>query len=151
MMRLYFDCCCYNRHFDDQSQQRIHDESEAILSLMNRCLAVRGTILGSAVLRLEIDGIGDSVKREKVRHLYRAVNEDVGYTSMVRQRAEEICQYSVIHEMDALHISSAEMGRTDVFLTTDARLIRSCRSISLRVRVMNPVSYLAEVIEYDGY
>lgn len=150
-MRLYFDCCCYNRPFDDQSQQRIHDESEAILSLMNRCLAVRGTILGSAVLRLEIDGIGDTVKREKVRHLYRAVNEDVGYTSMVRQRAEEICQHSAIHEMDALHISSAEMGRTDVFLTTDARLIRSCRSISLRVRVMNLVSYLAEVIEYDGY
>ena len=150
-MRLYFDCCCYNRPFDDQSQQRIHDESEAILSLMNRCLAVRGTILGSTVLRLEIDGIGDTVKREKVRHLYRAVNEDVGYTSMVRQRAEEICQHSAIHEMDALHISSAEMGRTDVFLTTDARLIRSCRSISLRVRVMNPVSYLAEVIEYDGY
>lgn len=150
-MRLYFDCCCYNRPFDDQSQQRIHDESEAILSLMNRCLAVRGTILGSAVLRLEIDGIGDTVKREKVRHLYRAVNEDVGYTSMVRQRAEEICQHSAIHEMDALHISIAEMGRTDVFLTTDARLIRSCRSISLRVRVMNPVSYLAEVIEYDGY
>lgn len=118
---------------------------------MNRCLAVRGTILGSVVLRLEIDGIGDTVKREKVRHLYRAVNEDAGYTSMVRQRAEEICQHSAIHEMDALHISSAEMGRTDVFLTTDARLIRSCRSISLRVRVMNPVSYLAEVIEYDGY
>lgn len=118
---------------------------------MNRCLAVRGTILGSAVLRLEIDGICDTVKREKVRHLYRAVNEDVGYTSMVRQRAEEICQHSAIHEMDALHISSAEMGRTDVFLTTDARLIRSCRSISLRIRVMNPVSYLAEVIEYDGY
>lgn len=150
-MRLYFDCCCYNRPFDDQSQQRIHDESEAILSLMNRCLAMRGTILGSAVLRLEIDSIGDTVKREKVRHLYRAVNEDVGYTSMVRQRAEEICQHSAIHEMDALHISSAEMGRTDVFLKTDARLIRSCRSISLRVRVMNPVSYLAEVIEYDGY
>ena len=150
-MRLYFDCCCYNRPFDDQSQQRIHDESEAILSLMNRCITLSGTILGSAVLRLEIDGIGDTVKREKVRHLYRAVNEDVGYTSMVRQRAEEICQHSAIHEMDALHISSAEMGRTDVFLTTDARLIRSCRSISLRVRVMNPVSYLAEVIEYDGY
>ena len=26
-MRLYFDCCCYNRSFDDLSQNRIHDES----------------------------------------------------------------------------------------------------------------------------
>lgn len=150
-MRLYFDCCCYNRPFDDQSQQRIHDESEAILSLMNRCIAVRGSILGSAVLQLEIDSIGDTVKREKVRHLYRAVNEDVGYTLIIHQRAEEIRQHFAIHEMDTLHLSSAEMGRADVFLTTDARLISSCRSVSLRVRVMNPVSYLAEVIEHDGY
>lgn len=150
-MRLYFDCCCYNRPFDDQSQQRIHDESEAILSLMNRCITLSGTILGSAVLRLEIDSIGDTVKREKVRHLYRAVNEDVGYTPMIRQHAEEIRQHSTIHEMDALHLSCAEIGGADVFLTTDARLIRSCRSVSLRVHVLNPVSYLAEVIEYDGY
>ena len=36
-------------------------------------------------------------------------------------------------------------------MTTDAKLIRACRNTALRMRVMNPVSYLAEVIEDDGY
>ena len=43
-MRLYFDCCCYNRPFDDLSQNRIHDESDAVLSLMNRCRASHITL-----------------------------------------------------------------------------------------------------------
>ncbi len=53
--------------------------------------------------------------------------------------------------MDSLHLASAEFGRVDVFLTTDTKLIRACRNTVTRMRVMNPVSYLAEVIEDDGY
>ena len=53
-MRLYFDCCCYNRPFDDLSQDRIHDESDAVLSLMNRCRASQyHTVLGSTILQIE--------------------------------------------------------------------------------------------------
>lgn len=64
---------------------------------------------------------------------------------------EEIQQTTATHEMDSLHLVSAEFGRVDVFLTTDTKLIRACRNTALRMRVMNPVSYLAEVIEDDGY
>ena len=35
-MRIYLDSCCYNRPFDDQTQERIHLESEAILTILNR-------------------------------------------------------------------------------------------------------------------
>lgn len=58
---------------------------------------------------------------------------------------------ATIHEMDSLHLASAEFGRVDVFLTTDTKLIRAGRNTVTRMRVMNPVSYLAEVIEDDGY
>ena len=90
-MRLYFDCYCYNRPFDDQAQQRIHDESEAILSLMNRSVVCGDAILDSSVLQLEIDRIGDLVKREKVRSLHRIVSECIAYTSLiVRERSGEL-------------------------------------------------------------
>lgn len=36
-------------------------------------------------------------------------------------------------------------------VTTDAKLIRACQNTALHMRVMNPVSYLAEMIEDDGY
>jgi len=150
-MRLYFDCYCYNRPFDDQAQQRIHDESEAILSLMNRSVVCGDAILDSSVLQLEIDRIGDLVKREKVRSLHRIVSECIAYTPLIRTCAEEIQQMMAVHKMDSLHLASAAFGRVDVFLTTDAKLIRACRNAVTRMHVMNPVSYLAEMIEDDGY
>ena len=39
-MRLYFDNCCYNRPFDDQSQIRIALESQA------KIVTVQGVGLG---------------------------------------------------------------------------------------------------------
>ena len=35
-MIVYLDNCCYNRPFDDQTQERIHLESEAILTILKR-------------------------------------------------------------------------------------------------------------------
>ncbi len=35
-MKIYLDNCCYNRPFDDQTQERIHLESEAILAMLRR-------------------------------------------------------------------------------------------------------------------
>lgn len=33
-MIIYLDNCCYNRPFDDQTQERIHLESEVILKVL---------------------------------------------------------------------------------------------------------------------
>jgi len=33
-MRIYFDACCLSRPFDDQSQERIHLETEAIETIL---------------------------------------------------------------------------------------------------------------------
>lgn len=150
-MRLYLDCCCYNRPFDDQSQNRIHDESEAILSLLNRCRTNHNVILDSAILRFEISQISILDKKNKVLILHQAATEYIHYSGAVKKRAEEISALTSIHPMDALHLASAEAGKADVFLSTDDRLIKNCKKIKLPFSVMNPVFYLAEVIENDEY
>lgn len=153
-MRLYFDCCCYNRPFDDQSQNRIHDESEAVLSLINRCQKDNlGTVLGSTILKMEIDRISDPAKKAKVSALSKAISEIILYNEIIKKRAIEIQALAAIHEMDSLHIASAEFANVDVFLSTDDKLLKACHKIStkLKIRVKNPVSFLAEVIENDGY
>lgn len=33
-MRIYLDVCCLNRPFDDQTQDRIHLEAEAVLTIL---------------------------------------------------------------------------------------------------------------------
>jgi hypothetical protein len=35
-MKLYLDSCCYNRPYDDQTQERIHLEGEAVLAIIHR-------------------------------------------------------------------------------------------------------------------
>jgi len=37
-MKIYLDVCCLNRPFDDSTQDRIRLESEAILTILERCL-----------------------------------------------------------------------------------------------------------------
>lgn len=36
-MRIYLDACCINRPFDDQIQDRIRLESEAVLLVLGHC------------------------------------------------------------------------------------------------------------------
>lgn len=151
-MRLYFDCCCYNRPFDDLSQDRIHDESEAVLSLLNRCRkSTVDAIIGSEILCLEIDEIRDPRKRAKVRALVGEDIECVPYSEQIQKRAEGFQRESHIHEMDSLHLASAEAAAADIFLTTDDKLLHACQKIDLSVRVMNPVVYLGEVIGNDEH
>lgn len=61
-MKIYMDCCCYNRPFDDLNQERIKIESEAIMAIINRSRAGESEIIGSEILDLEIDQIRDPEK-----------------------------------------------------------------------------------------
>ena len=51
-----------------------------------------------------------------------------------------------LRAMDALHVAAAETGGCDILLTTDDALIRKAQTVRppLRVRVLNPVRWLAE-------
>ena len=46
-LRIYLDVCCLNRPFDEQTQDRVRLETEAILTILshckNRCLEPSGT------------------------------------------------------------------------------------------------------------
>jgi len=63
--RLYLDSCCYNRPYDDRAQEKIHLEGEAILAIISRCKQNDYEIIGSPVLDLEIDNIGDIEKKRR--------------------------------------------------------------------------------------
>ncbi len=49
---------------------------------------------------------------------------------------------------DAVHLACAESGNADVFLSTDDRLLKRAKRLSkkIRVKVMNPLDWLQEMI-----
>lgn len=58
-----------NRPFDDQSQERIRLETEAIILLLSRLERKEWTWLGSQALELEIDKTPDSEQQSRLRRV----------------------------------------------------------------------------------
>jgi predicted nucleic acid-binding protein len=145
-MKLYFDACCVNRLTDDQGQQRILHEAEAIEALIGFSTTKPHTWVGSVVLEAELARNPNPSRREDAEALLTFVKQVVRLDDGIIARAREL-QQAGFSEFDALHLACAETAHVDIFLTTDDRLIRAARRAmsTLAVRVLNPVSFWEEV------
>lgn len=143
---LYLDVCCLNRPFDDQSQNRVRLEAEAVLSLLEMAEERTVNVLGSDIINDELAQNPDNERREKVELLLALASSHVTLTTTIEQRAEEL-QKRGIPPLDALHLASAEEAGADCFLTTDDKLLRRasrCQS-ELKVKVENPAKWLIQI------
>ena len=145
-MIIYLDNCCYNRPFDDQTQERIHLESETILTILKMGQMKRVIIVGSEILELEINRMPDENKKRKVLDLYQVADMRILYTDIIKKRSEEIISVSQIRTFDSLHIAAAEEANADVLLTTDDKLEKMSEKLDLKIRVLNPLRFAWEVI-----
>jgi hypothetical protein len=143
---LYFDACCLNRPFDDQTQARIRLESEAFLIILARCEYGDWAWIGSQVLDWEIEQTPDPERRRRVQLLasYAQHSVSVGPAEVERAETLELLGFA---GLDALHLACAESGSADVFLTTDDRLLHRAAAYAsdLHVRAANPLTWLEEV------
>ena len=144
-MRIYLDVCCLNRPFDDQSQERIRLEAEAVLLIFQHIWFDDWRLISSEIVIDEIEQTPDPHRRERLRQFTTYADESVRVTEPIKKRAQNLMQVGVTVG-DALHISCAENARADVFLTTDDRLLRRAVNVvpSLRCRIDNPLHWLLE-------
>ena len=142
---IYLDNCCYNRPFDDQMQERIHLESEAVLTIFKMGQMKKVIIVGSEILELEMNRMMDENKKQQVLDLYNVVDMHILYTYKIRKRSADIMSVSNIRTFDSLHIASAEAANADVLLTTDDRFEKMAEKLELKTRVLNPLRYAWEV------
>jgi predicted nucleic acid-binding protein len=150
-MKIYLDNCCFNRPFDDQTQEKIHLESEAVLAIIKRCGLLNYEILGSAALDLEIGQIPDIHKKQKVKLFYeQTITEKISYNQGVLKRVKELQEISAIRMFDRFHLAFAENANADILLTTDFRFERACSKMNLNVKVLNPINYFMEVSADDS-
>ena len=144
-MKIYMDVCSYNRPFDNQEQDRIYLEAEAVLSILNYCHKGGWTLIGSNIIDFEVSKMANPSKKEKVMELCSIASEKVVATSEIEKRAVEIQQIG-IKPFDSFHIALAESAGADIFLTTDDKLIKLSNKILLNVKVENPLNWIAEVL-----
>jgi len=146
--RVYFDACCLNRPFDDQSQARIRLETEATEHLLR---AVEAGILfwvTSDALFYEIHKCPEESRRTAVLALCARATERVASDETAMQRARTL-RLQDLRDLDALHLACAERGGVEVLVTTDDAFIAAAGRFTPAsvTRVVNPVAYALEVLQ----
>jgi predicted nucleic acid-binding protein len=147
-MKIYLDVCCLNRPFDDQTQDRIHLETEAILSILNHSRTAGWSVIGSDAIDYEISKMPDNDKRLMVQILSTMHDAHVRVDAGVERRAVEL-KRAGLKPMDALHVACAEKGKAEILLTTDDNLLSKAlkNQRTLKVKVENPLRWVMEVLK----
>ena len=146
-MKVYLDTCCFNRPFDNLNSDIVQMESEAVLTIIDRCSRGLWELWLSDILLREIYAIPDLARQKKVLLLCRAAEDNIKVSESIRDRAKELAQLG-IKTFDALHLASAEEGKMDIFLTTDRRFLNAAKRTNIKIKVSNPLIWLMEVL-YD--
>jgi len=147
-MKIYLDVCCLNRPFDDQTQDRIHLEAEAILSILNHSQTAGWSVIGSDAIDYEISKMPDNDKLLMVQILSTMHDAHVKVDAGVERRAVEL-KRAGLKPLDALHVACAEKGKADILLTTDDDLLSKAlkNQRTLKVKVENPLRWVMEVLK----
>ncbi|WP_295390744.1 PIN domain-containing protein [uncultured Thiodictyon sp.] len=140
-MRIYLDLCCFNRPYDDQTQVRIHLETEAIILLQEKVKRSECELIWSSTLDFENANNPYQEHRLAIQQWRRLACTVVIAEPSVIGRARELAA-SGLGQYDALHLASAIAGDANLFVTTDDRLLRKMSSLD-KPRVLPPINALA--------
>ena len=146
-MRVYLDVCCLNRPFDDQSQDRIRLESEAVKLVFDLIAKGRYTWVSSEAVEFELSRHPNEERRTSLQVLIAQANERLTLDRDATARAS-VLQSARILPMDAVHLALAERNGCGVFLTTDDTLLHRAARLGkeLQLRVANPVQWITEAL-----
>lgn len=143
---IYLDVCCLNRPFDDQTQEPIRLEAEAVVLILNRCQNSEWQLLGSEAVDVELRRTPDGARKEQMRLWAAFATTKIIINEHIKSRGSELVGLG-FKDFDALHIACAEAGNANILLTTDDRMLRLAarwRDL-LQVRVENLLRWLIEV------
>jgi hypothetical protein len=150
-MKIYMDVCCFNRPFDDQSQDRIRLEAEAVMVILFNCQKGDWNLVSSDIVDIELRKTQNPIKKQKASLLAKIADSRVYLNESIELKSNEY-QSLGIGLFDSLHIACAEESRADIMLSTDDVLIkRAHKSKIIKVRIENPVKWLMEVTENEDY
>ena len=148
-MRIYFDNCCYNRPYDDQTQIRISLEAQAKIFIQNAIKRDKIELATSYILVYENNKNPFPDSRKTIADFineFTSIFIDIDQVNEVILLAAKIMQTG-IKELDASHLACAILADCDYFLTTDDRVLKFQ---SNKIKVVNPIEFL-KVLEANEY
>jgi predicted nucleic acid-binding protein len=147
MKSVYLDVYCLNRPFDDQTQERIRLESEAIILIFKHIENQDWQWVSSEIVDFEIDKMPDLERKHRIHAMKIFPSHYIMANELQIERGQSL-QEKGFDVYDALHLACAETSKADVMLTTDDKLKRLANRYSneLNIRVENPLIWLQELL-----
>jgi len=138
MTRIYFDNCCYNRPFDDQSNILIRLESDAKLHIQELVKDYRLELVWSFVLDYENSANPFADKRERILAWRDLAVHHCAFSAQIAEKAQSLMQLG-LKQADASHVACAILSQADYFITTDKRILN--KTIT-EIQVVNPMTFI---------
>ena len=144
-MRIYLDCCAYNRPYDDLTGKvTVHLEAQAKLHIQESIRDGQYILVTSEMLLMEVDECPFEVRRRGIMAFINensSVHVGAGSNAKVDKMASEIMQTGIKYK-DACHIASALLGGCEYLVSTDKRLLKYKTD---EIRLVNPVQFVDEM------
>ncbi|MCK6622471.1 MAG: PIN domain-containing protein [Calditrichaceae bacterium] len=122
---IYLDTNVYSRPFDDQTQFTIQQEADAFLEIIQAVENKDLTLICSDILMFEVDNILIEEKRARVEDYLGLCAKHVGRSKKILKLGKRIQNDCALRARDALHVSSAILGKADYFLSCDKKVTRA--------------------------
>ncbi len=142
-MILYLDNCCFNRPFDDQSQLRIHLESEAKLQIQDKIHSGLYKLVWSYILDYENSRNPFAERREQISKWQSYADVDIVESEEVVSLVQSICRQA-FKSFDALYLACAVIAGADYFLTTDDGILKRAELIA-DIKITDPIGFIKQV------
>jgi predicted nucleic acid-binding protein len=138
MLRIYFDNCCYNRPFDDQSDILVRLESDAKLYIQELVKDKQLELVWSFVLDYENSVNPFADKRERIQAWHDLAVHHCAFSAQIEEKAQLLMNLGM-KQMDASHIACAILSQADYFITTDKKVLN--KSIP-EIQIVNPMIFI---------
>ncbi len=140
-MKIYLDNCCFNRPFDDQTQLKIHLESQAKLFIQQQIISQEYGLVWSFILEYENMHNPYEIRKNTIIKWKDLASDIIMQNEEIIKFAERL-YIKGINTKDALHVACAVMSGCDYFITTDKKL----SNLKLEeIKICNPIDFIIEM------
>jgi hypothetical protein len=120
--RIYMDCCCINRPYDDTNDLLVSLEGQAITTIAFKCFYGSWILVGSEAVEYELNKTNEENKKDKMLNLYSIIKENILINDSIIKKMYFYIDKG-IKPLDSLHLACAEYSNVDVILTTDKSIL----------------------------
>mgnify|MGYP000942754935 FL=1 len=140
-MKIYLDNCCFNRPFDDQTQLKIHLESQAKLFIQHKIICKEYKLVWSFILEYENNQNPYEIRKNTIIKWKSLASEIIMQNEEIIKFAERLNAMG-IKSKDALHVACAVFSDCDYFITTDRKLL----SLKIKeIKISSPIDFAIEM------